>query len=186
MLNRIATVAALAVGGYMLSKQFNKSRYTGAMSSFKDSIEVEVPVSTAYNQWTQFEDFPKFMDGVREVRQLDDTHTHWRADVAGQEQEWESEIVEQIPDKRIAWRSTSGLKNAGAVNFLRISDGRTRVTLQMEHDPQSFMEEIGDATGLIKMRVKSNLRDFKSFVEGRGAETGAWRGTVKQGAVTQH
>ena len=182
MLNRIATVAALAVGGYIFSKKFNKARHRGAMSSVKDSIEVDVPVSTAYNQWTQLEDFPKFMEGVREVRQLDDTHTHWRAEVAGQEQEWESEIVEQIPDKRIAWRSTSGLKNAGAINFLRISDGRTRVTLQMEHDPQSSAEE----TGLTRMRIKNNLRNFKNFVEGRGAETGAWRGTVQQGALTQH
>lgn len=186
MLNRIATVAALAVGGYFLSKQFNKSRYPGSMSSFRDSIEVDVPLSTAYNQWTQFEDFPKFMDGVREVTQTDDTHTHWRADIAGQEHEWDAEITDQIPDRRIAWRSTSGPKNAGAVSFHRVSDNRTRIMLQMEHDPQTFAEEIGEATGLVKMRVKNNLRDFKSFVEGRGSETGAWRGTVKQGSVTQH
>src|SRR5690606_35560111 len=114
MLNRIATVAALAVGGYYLSKQLNKPRHGSSMTSVKDSIEVDVPLSTAYNQWTQFEDFPKFMDDVQEIKQIDDTHTHWRASIAGQEYEWDAEITEQIPDRRIAWRSTSGPHNAGA------------------------------------------------------------------------
>jgi uncharacterized membrane protein len=116
MLNRIVTVAALAAGGILLSRQLKKSRMSGR-STVQESIEVNVPVHTAYNQWTQFEDFPKFMDGVEEVRQLDDTHLHWRAKVFGKEEEWDAEITEQIPDKRIAWRSISGIPNAGVVTF---------------------------------------------------------------------
>jgi uncharacterized membrane protein len=139
---------------------------------------VNVPISTAYNQWTQFEDFPKFMDSVREVRQLDDTYLHWRAEVAGKEEEWDAEITEQIPDKRIAWRSTSGVKNAGVVTFHRISDSTTRITLQMDYDPQSFTEQIGDVVGAVRMQVKGNLKRFKELLESRGKETGAWRGSV--------
>jgi uncharacterized membrane protein len=180
MLNRIVTVAALAVGGMLLSKQMSKSRASGMLSSTSDSIEVNVPVSTAYNQWTQFEDFPKFMDSVREVRQVDDTHLHWRADVAGKEEEWDSEITEQIPDKRIAWRSTSGVKNAGVVTFHKINDSTTRIALQMDYDPQSMDEKVGDALGLVKMQLKGNLKRFKELLESRGSETGAWRGTVTQ------
>lgn len=179
MLNRIATVAAIAVGGFMLSKQLKKSR-SGGMSSTTESIDVNVPVSTAYNQWTQFEEFPQFMSSVHEIRQLDDTHLHWRADVAGKEEEWDVEITEQIPDKRIAWRSTGGVFNAGVVTFHKISDTRTRVTLQMDYMPQGADEMIGDAMGLVKMQVKSNLKKFKELIESRGAETGAWRGTVAQ------
>jgi uncharacterized membrane protein len=179
MLNRIATVAAIAVGGFMLSKQLKKSR-SGGTSSTTESIDVNVPISTAYNQWTQFEDFPQFMESVHEVRQIDDTHLHWRADIAGKEEEWDAEITEQIPDKRIAWRSTSGVVNAGVVTFHKISDIRTRVTLQMEYVPQGADEMIGDAMGLVKMQVKANLKKFKELIESRGVETGAWRGSVAQ------
>jgi uncharacterized membrane protein len=180
MLNRIVTVAALAAGGILLSKQLKKSRGSGMLSTAEESIEVNVPVSTAYNQWTQFEDFPKFMESVHEVRQLDDTHLHWRADVAGKEEQWDSEITEQIPDKRIAWRSTGGVKNAGVVTFHKISDSKTRIMLQMDYVPRSADEKIGDALGLVKMRMRENLKRFKELLESRGKETGAWRGSVDQ------
>jgi uncharacterized membrane protein len=180
MLKRIVTVAALAVGGFLLSKQLKKSRGAGRMSSTEDSIEVNVPVSTAYNQWTQFEDFPKFMDSVQEVRQLDDTHLHWRANIAGKEEQWDSEITEQIPDERIAWRSTSGVQNAGMVTFEKLSDAETRIKLHMDYVPQSADEKIGDALGLVRMQTRGNLRRFKRLLESRGKETGAWRGSVAQ------
>jgi uncharacterized membrane protein len=180
MVNRLITVAALAVGGMLLSKQMSKSRSSGMLSSTSESIDVNVPVSTAYNQWTQFEDFPKFMDSVHEIRQIDDTHLYWRADVAGTQEEWNAEITEQIPDERIAWRSTSGVKNAGVVTFHKISDNTTRVMLQMDYDPQTITEKVGDALGLVKMQLKGNLKRFKELLEQQGQETGAWRGTVTQ------
>lgn len=154
------------------------------MSTVDKSIEVNVPISTAYNQWTQFEDFPKFMDGVKEVRQLDDTHLHWRASIGGKDEEWDAEITEQIPDERIAWRSRAGARNGGVVTFHRISDSVTRIMLQIEYDPQSFTEKTGDVLGLVSRRVEGDLERFKDFIESRGQETGAWRGTV-QGDQTQ-
>jgi uncharacterized membrane protein len=178
MLARIVALAAGAVGGVLVSKQLKKSRDAGMMSSTEESIEINVPVSTAYNQWTQFEEFPKFMDDVREVRQLDDTHLHWRANIAGKEEQWDSEITEQIPDERIAWRSTSGVKNAGVVTFEKLSDSKTRVRLHMDYVPHSASEQIGDAIGLVRMRARGNLKRFKEMLESRGAETGAWRGSV--------
>ena len=180
ILRKIVTVAALAVGGIMLSKQLKKSRGSQNTSNVEESIEVNVKVSTAYNQWTQFEEFPKFMVGVLEVRQLDDTHLHWRAEIAGKEEQWDAEITEQIPDKRIAWRSTSGAKNAGVVTFHKISDSTTRVMLQMDYDPQGVIETVGDALGAVKMQTRRNLERFKEFIESRGQETGAWRGSVGQ------
>jgi uncharacterized membrane protein len=180
IMNRLLTIAALAVGGMLLSKQLGKSRASGMMSSTMDSIDVNVPVSTAYNQWTQFEELPKFMDSVHEIRQVDDTHLHWRASVAGKEEEWDAEITEQSPDKRIAWRSTGGVKNAGVVTFHKITDNTTRVTLQMDYDPQSFDEKVGDALGMVKLQLKNNLKSYKELLEGKGQETGAWRGTVPQ------
>lgn len=180
MIGRIVTVAALAVGGVMLSKQMKKMRGSGSMSSVNESIEVNVPITTAYNQWTQFEEFPRFMNSVHEVKQLDDQHLHWRADVAGKAEEWDAEITEQIPDERIAWRSISGPRNAGVVAFHKISDSATRVTLQMDYEPQTFSEQIGAALGAVKMEVKSNLKRFKELIESRGTETGAWRGSIAQ------
>jgi uncharacterized membrane protein len=182
MLNRrFMTVAALAVGGYFLSKQLKKSAGTNnAASSVTETIELDVPVRTAYDQWTQFEDFPKFMDSVHEVRQLDDTRLHWKASVAGKEVEWDAEITEQIPDKRIAWRSTSGPYNAGVANFHKISETRSRVILQMDYEPRSADEKIGDTLGLVKVQMKANLKRFKEMLEMRGRETGAWRGSVAQ------
>lgn len=175
---RIATAVAVAAGGYLLSKQLTRSRGSDMESTIEESIEVDVPISTAYNQWTQFEDFPKFMDSVHEVRQLDDKHLHWKASVAGKEKEWHAEITEQVPDDRIAWRSLDGVGNAGVVTFHKISDNRTRVMLQMDYQPQSVGEKIGNALGLVKMQTKSNLKRFKQLVENRGAETGSWRGTI--------
>jgi uncharacterized membrane protein len=144
------------------------------------STDIDVPVSTAYNQFTQFEEFPRFMASVLEVKQIDDTHLHWKALVAGKPEEWDSEITEQIPDKRIAWRSTSGVTNAGVVTFHKISDSRTRVMLQMDYEPQTLLEKVGDALGGVKLTAKGNLKRFKQLVEDRGSETGAWRGTVEQ------
>lgn len=180
MLNRLVTVAALAVGGVLISKQLKKSRSASGMtSSVTESIDVNVPLSTAYNQFTQFEDFPKFMDSVHEIRQIDDTHLYWRADIAGKEEEWESVITEQIPDKRIAWRSITGVPNAGVVTFHKIADDKTRVTLQMDYSPQGIDEQIGDALGMVRMQAKGNLSRYKQLLEERGAATGAWRGTVQ-------
>jgi len=176
----LTAVAALAVGGLLLSSRMRRMRGAGEASSISQSIEVDVPVSTAYNQWTQFEEFPKFMDSVEEVRQLDDEHLHWRANVAGKTKEWDSEITEQIPDQRIAWRSTGGVRNAGVVSFQKLSDAKTRVTLQMDYRPESMDEKIGDVLGGVKYTARDNLKRFKDLIERRGAETGAWRGTVAQ------
>lgn len=147
------------------------------MSTVRDSIEVNVPVTTAYNQWTQFEDFPKFMGDVKEVRQVDDKHLHWRAEIAGKDVEWDAEIVEQVPDQRIAWRSIKGQKNSGIVTFEPMNDGTTRVHVEMEYDPEGFMENVGDAMGVTSRRVHNDLEEFKKIVEQHGA-TGAWRGEI--------
>jgi uncharacterized membrane protein len=173
----LAALAALAVGGYLAYAQMRRMRGTST-SSVRESIELSVPLSTAYNQWTQFEEFPKFMDSVQEVKQVDDTHLHWRAVVAGKPKEWDAEITEQVPDRRIAWRSIGGVQNAGAVTFERIGVNRTRVNLEMDYDPETVGEKIGDAVGAVKLTAKGNLKRFKELVEARGAETGAWRGTV--------
>ncbi len=154
------------------------------MASVMQEIEVETPVRTAYNQWTQFEDFPQFMEGVKEVRQLDDTHLQWTAEVAGRTKEWRAEITEQRPDERVAWRSESGADNAGVVTFHKLSDGRTRVTVQIEAEPEGPVEAAGDALGLLERRVKGDLERFKQFLESRGSETGAWRGEVEQDPTT--
>jgi uncharacterized membrane protein len=133
-------------------------------------------VGTAYNQWTQFEDFPKFMEGVKSVTQTDDTHLRWVAEVAGKDKEWDAEITEQHADERVAWNSTSGADNAGVVTFHRIDDETTRVTLQMDVDPEGLVENVGTALGFLERRVKGDLERFKEFIESRGTETGAWRG----------
>jgi uncharacterized membrane protein len=152
-----------------------------AMESVHKEFEIDVPVSTAYNQWTQFEDFPEFMEDVHEVRQLDDTHLHWRASVGGKEKEWDAEITEQVPDKVIAWRSTSGAPNAGRVTFQPAGADRTRLRLQMDYEPQTLVEKIGDAVGVMSRKLDKTVDDFKEFVERRGRETGAWRGEVRGG-----
>jgi len=152
------------------------------VSKILESLDVQVPVRTAYDQWTQFESFPRFMDGVKTVRQLDETTLEWVADVAGQEKRWTAKITEQDPDQRIAWTSIDGAHNAGVVTFHRIDDGTTRVALQLDVDPDGPVENIGDALGLVTRQVKGDLKRFKEFVEERGQETGAWRGKVEQSA----
>jgi uncharacterized membrane protein len=152
------------------------------MSKILEAVDVEVPVGTAYDQWTQFETFPRFMEGVKSVRQLDDTTLEWVADVAGREKRWEAKITEQEPDKRIAWTATEGAHNAGVVTFHRIADAQSRVTLQLDVDPDGPVENIGDALGLVTRQVKGDMKRFKEFIEERGHETGAWRGTVEQNA----
>ncbi len=152
------------------------------MANVVEHIDVKVPVGTAYNQWTQFEDFPKFMEGVKSVTQTDDTHLHWVAEVAGKDKEWDAEITEQHADERVAWKSTSGAENAGVVTFHRVDDETTRVTLQMDVDPEGLVENVGTALGFLERRVKGDLERFKEFVESRGTETGAWRGDVEAAA----
>lgn len=152
------------------------------MASVVESIEVNVPIRAAYDQWTQFEDYPKFMDGVKSVQQLDDTHLHWKAVIAGQQKDWDAEITEQHPDERVAWRSTSGAENAGVVTFHRISEDRTRVMLQLDVAPEGVIETAGTALGVLERQVKGDLQRFKEFIEKRGVETGAWRGEVSAGS----
>jgi uncharacterized membrane protein len=153
------------------------------MASIEQSIEVDVPVRTAYNQWTQFEEFPRFMEGVEQVRQLDDKRLHWKAKIAGKAKEWDAEITEQRPDERIAWTSRNGPWNAGVVTFHRLSDTRTKVMLQLDYDPEGVVENVGDALGVVSARVKGDLQRFKEFIEQRGRETGAWRGEIEGGRV---
>ncbi|HEY7782272.1 MAG TPA: SRPBCC family protein [Ktedonobacterales bacterium] len=151
------------------------------MAKSDQSIDVNVPVRTAYNQWTQFETFPEFMEGVETVRQLDATHLHWTATVGGKRQEWEAEIDEQIPDQKVAWHSTSGDRNAGVVTFNRLGPDQTRVLLSLEYEPAGALERAGATLGFLERRVKGDLERFRAFIESRGAagETGAWRGTVE-------
>ena len=147
-------------------------------SKIRESIEVEVPLSTAYNQWTQFEEFPRFMEGVESVRQLDASRIFWKADIGGKTVEWQAKITEQVPDMRVAWRSVSGAKNAGSVTFDRLGDQRTRVHLDLEYEPEGLVENVGDFLGLVSRRAKGDLERFKEFIERRGFETGAWRGRI--------
>jgi uncharacterized membrane protein len=150
------------------------------MSKILEAVDVHVPVRTAYDQWTQFETFPKFMDGVKSVRQLDDTTLEWVASVAGKEKTWEAKITEQEPDQRIAWTATDGAHNAGVVTFHRLAEGESRVTLQLDVDPEGPVENVGDALGFVQRRVKGDMERFKEFIEKRGTESGAWRGEVDQ------
>jgi uncharacterized membrane protein len=150
------------------------------MATVESSIDVHVPISTAYNQWTQFEEFPSFMEGVKDVRQLDDTHLHWVAEVGGSQEEWDAEITEQHPEERVAWKATSGPQNAGVVTFHRIDDDTTRVTVQMDWEPEGFKEKVGGALGLDERRVEGDLERFRDMIERRGAETGSWRGDVSR------
>lgn len=149
------------------------------MALIEKSVEVQVPVRTAYNQWTQFEEFPKFMEGVVQVQQLDSTHLHWKAKIAGKEKQWDAVITEQHPDERIAWKSTQGAKNAGVVTFHRLSDQTSKIMLQLDYEPEGVVENVGDAFGAVSLRVEGDLTRFKEFIETRGRESGAWRGEVK-------
>jgi uncharacterized membrane protein len=148
------------------------------MATVLESIDVDVPVRTAYNQWTQFEKFPEFMEGVEEVRHEDDTRLYWRVNVGGDTEEWEAEITEQIPDERIAWKATNGKRNDGIVSFFPLDGERTRIKVQMDWDDEGIVEKAGSALGFDSRRVKGDLERFKEMIESRGQETGGWRGEV--------
>jgi uncharacterized membrane protein len=151
------------------------------MSNIQQTIDVMVPISTAYNQWTQFEEFPRFMEGVKEVRQLTDKSLEWTAEINGKEETWTADITEQEPDQVIAWRSTSEPVNSGRVSFEQLDADRTRVDLSMEWQPRDSIEKMGAAMGFDDRQIKGDLERFKTFIESRGAETGAWRGEIEQG-----
>jgi uncharacterized membrane protein len=151
------------------------------MATIEESIEVDVPVTTAYNQWTQFEEFPQFMEGVESVKQIDDTHLRWIANIGGERRQWDAEITEQRPDERVAWKAIGGHGNSGVVTFHRLGDNRTRVMVQMEYETEGLKEQLGSALGADSRRVKGDLSRFKEFIESRGRETGAWRGEVDRG-----
>ena len=151
------------------------------MARVEKSIEIEKPLRTVYDQWTQFEEFPRFMEGVEEVHQLDAKRLHWKAKLGGKPQEWDAEIVDQVPDQQIAWRHTRGAVNRGVVSFKPLDGDRCRVTLALEYDPKGLVEKVGDALGVVSRRVEGDLERFKRFIEERGEETGAWRGTISPG-----
>lgn len=148
------------------------------MSTVEKSIEVGAPIRAVYNQWTQFEEFPRFMEGVKQVHQLDDKRLHWRAEIGGQEVEWDAVITEQMAERHIGWRSTSGPHNAGTVNFEPLGAEGTRVTVRMEYEPEGAVQKIGDWLGAFSRRVEGDLQRFKEFIESRGVETGGWRGEI--------
>ncbi|NUR59553.1 MAG: SRPBCC family protein [Catenulispora sp.] len=149
------------------------------MSFVEASVDVDVPVKTAYNQWTQFESFPQFMNGVQEVRQLDDRHNHWVVDVSGVRREFDTEITEQRPDERISWKTVGGdLRQMGNVSFERLDAQHSRVTVQLEWEPQTMAEKTGSTVGLDTRQVRADAERFKHYIEHRNAESGAWRGEV--------
>ena len=148
------------------------------MGNTTESVDVEAPITAVYNQWTQFESFPEFMDGVDEVRQLDATHTHWVTSIAGVTREFDATITEQHPEERVAWKSTDGTTHAGVVTFHKLDEDRTRVTVQLDWEPEGALEKAGSAIGVDKHQVKGDLDRFREFIENRDSETGAWRGEV--------
>ncbi len=148
------------------------------MAKIEKDIVVAVPVKIVYDQWTQFESFPEFMEGVKEVVQLDEKRLRWSAEIAGKDEEWEAEITDQVPDRHVAWRSVTGATNAGSVTFQSAEDGKTNVSLELTYEPRDAVEKVGDALGFLERRVSGDLERFKQFVESRGAPTGAWRGEI--------
>jgi uncharacterized membrane protein len=152
------------------------------LASVSESIEVDVPVQTAYNQWTQFEEFPRFMEDVESVTQLDDAHLRWVAEVGGKRHEWKAEITHQEPDRRIAWRALDGKYVSGEVTFEPLGPDRTRIDVEFTYDAEGLAETLGSAVGMDARRVQGDLKRFKEFVESRGVETGAWRGEVHRGS----
>jgi uncharacterized membrane protein len=150
------------------------------MSTHETSIDVAVPVRVAYDQWTQFESFPRFMNGVEQISQADATHTHWKVRIGGVTREFDAEITEQTPDQRIAWKSVDGVEHGGVVTFHRLSDAQTRVMLQLDTEPEGFVEKAGEAIGLVSHQVKTDLERFKDFIESEPHATAGWRGSVDQ------
>jgi uncharacterized membrane protein len=151
------------------------------METIRESIEVDVPMSTAYNQWTQFEEFPRFMEGVASVKQIDDTHLRWVAEIAGERRDWEAEIVEQVPDQKIAWRAVDGKGPNGVVTFEPLGEDKTLVVVEMSYEAEGFKEQLGAKIGIDSRQVKDDLQRFKQLIESRGVESGAWRGEVHAG-----
>jgi uncharacterized membrane protein len=174
---RLALIAVpVTVGAVIVVRRFRSSG-----TVIEQSTEVAVPVHTAYDQWTQFEEFPKFMQGVEEVKQIDDTHVHWVAKVAGQTREWDARIVDQIPDSRVAWESVAGTPNGGVVTFHPLGESRTKIVVAMDHQPEGITDAVGSVLGLPQRRVRGDLARFRDLVEQRGMATGAWRGEVRDG-----
>ncbi len=154
--------------------------HISTMQRIEKDIEVNARLSVVYNQWTQFESFPQFMEGIKSVRQIDEQHLAWKAEILGQEVEWEAEITEQTPDERISWRSTSGHANTGTVSFAATDTNTTRVSLVIEYEPQGAAEKIADALGILSFRIGGDLKRFKQFIEANGTSTGGWRGRIPQ------
>ena len=152
-------------------------------STVTKSVDINAPVSAVYNQWTQFEEFPRFMEGVQEVKQLSETKLHWRAMVGTQVKEWDAEIVHQVPDQRVEWKNTTGAHNAGVVDFLPNEDGTTHLTAIIAYEPESWLETVADVLGFMGHRVQGDLNRFKEFIEAKGGATGGWRGEVRGGEV---
>jgi len=150
------------------------------VSTHTASVDVNRPIRVVYDQWTQFEDFPRFMEGVERIDQRDDTHLHWVIKIAGIEREFDATVTEQHPEERVAWKSDSGPDHAGVVTFHRLDDENTRVTTQMDVDPEGFVENVADKVGILKARVKGDLDRFKDFIESKPAPTGEWRGDVSR------
>jgi|SRR5262245_24642404 len=150
------------------------------METIEKSIQIDCPLRTVYNQWTQFEEYPRFMKGVKKVTQLDDQRLHWEAEIAGKNKEWDARITDQVPDQLIAWQSDRGEYNAGAVHFSAVSPNRTRINFQLMYDPESIGEKTGGERGVISNRVETNLEEFKEFIQNRSQETGSWRGTIRE------
>ena len=191
------TLLVAGIGGAAAAVASQRKRLTGIVGgssssvngstsprTIDESIEVNVPVATAYNQWTQFEDFPLFMEGVDHVQQLDDTRLHWAATVAGKTNEWDAKILEQHADKQISWISEDGKKTRGTVTFEPLGDNRTRVGLSMSYQAEGFLEAVGAAAGIDKRRVEGDLERFKELVESRGTASDAWRGEISDGETT--
>ena|SRR5438128_8387591 len=155
------------------------------METIKQTIEIDLPISTVYNQWTQFEEFPLFMENITEVKQLDDTHLRWKANIAGKDVEWNAAIYEQKPDEIIAWRSTSGPENVGSVKFMPLTGNRTFVILKLSYEPKGLAGKLAEALGILSSHLESDLRRFKDFIEKRHKETGAWRGEVHSPASSK-
>jgi uncharacterized membrane protein len=167
-----------AMAGYRTEQR--SSAKENPVKTIEQSIEVDVPVRTAYNQWTQFEEFPSFMAGVETVKQIDDAHVHWKAKIGGIAREWDAVITEQTPDQRVAWNATDGTGNAGVVTFHRLDENKTRVMVQMTIEGEDLVEKIGEKSGVIESQVEADLDRFKELIESRGTETGGWRGQVTQ------
>lgn len=154
------------------------------MSSIKESIEIDVPIRVTYDQWTQFEEFPRFMEGIEKVQQLDDVNLHWVASIAGVHREWDARIIEQVPDERVEWTNLDGVTNGGVVTFDRLGPQSTRVTLEMEVEPHGLLENVADTLGFIERRAVGDLERFRDFITARGHETGGWRGEVHDSHTT--